>query len=63
MTIPYYGPWKIVGEDGEIQTNFESQTDAISYAQSHALPGSIVCINAAECVIEIKSVTSSNETD
>lgn len=58
MTIPYFGTWKIVDDDGKVLAILPSQDQAMMFAQDKLKAGEIISIDATRCQIEMINAAS-----
>jgi hypothetical protein len=49
--VPYYGPWTVMNNEGEILVVANTQEEAIRVARAQLPEGSILAIDACSCVI------------
>jgi hypothetical protein len=49
--VPYYGPWTVMSDEGEILVTASTQEEAIRVARAQLPEGSILAIDAHCCII------------
>ncbi|HEY9677395.1 MAG TPA: hypothetical protein V6C76_05275 [Drouetiella sp.] len=51
--VPYYGPWTVLNNAGEVMTTAATQEEALRTARTNLPEGSILAIDAANCIVRL----------